>query len=187
MKPIAPIAALLLAGCATPLPPPTSAHEAFFQNLTRLCGKKLEGRLVSSDPQDSEMRSQPLVAHFRDCSATEVRIGFKVGTDSSRNWVVSRTSAGLRLKHVHRHADGTEDALSGYGGDTVADGSAWRQEFPADAFSKALFMRRSLAASTANVWAMEARSDGVFAYELRRPGRFFRVDFDVPRRSISPF
>ena len=65
------------------------------------------------------------------------------------------------------------------------EGTAQRQEFPADDFSKALFVRENIPASTTNVWAMEA-GGGIFAYELRRPGRFFRVEFDLTRPVAPP-
>ena len=87
--------------------------------------------------------------------------------------MISRTATGLRLKHDHRHRDGSEDALTQYGGDTVASGPARRQDFPADAFSRELFVRRDIAVSTANVWAVEVDPGRMFAYELRRPNRHF--------------
>jgi len=37
-----------------------------------------------------------------------------------------------------------------------------------------------------NVWAMEFSQQKTFAYELRRPGRFFRVDFDLTRPVAAP-
>ncbi len=46
-------------------------------------------------------------------------------------------------------------------------------------------MRENIAASTQNVWAMEAEPGRAFAYELRRPGRFFRVEFDLTRAGCS--
>jgi hypothetical protein len=170
------LVAIALSGCATV--PPTSPQDAFFESLKGNCGRVLAGRLVSSDQQDRDMTGKPLVANFVGCSNSEVRINFAVGADKSRNWVVTRTPGGLRLKHVHLHDDGTEDELSQYGGDTVSSGTASRQEFPADAFSKDLFTRRNIAQSTTNVWAMEAGTPNAFAYELRRPGRYFRVEFD---------
>jgi hypothetical protein len=36
-----------------------------------------------------------------------------------------------------------------------------------------------------NVWAVEVEPGALFAYELRRPGRFFRVEFDL-KRPIAP-
>lgn len=172
------LAVLLLGGCATAPSPNPQAQ--FFAALSSHCGQTLQGGLASNDPQDADMAGKPMTAHFRDCSASEVRINFAVGDDRSRNWVISRTSAGLRLKHVHLHEDGSEDELSRYGGDTVAPGTAERQEFPADAFSKELFTRRNIPASLTNVWAVEVRPRGFFAYELRRPGRFFRVELVQP-------
>ena len=124
--------------------------------------------------------------HVRDCGADEIRIPFHVGEDRSRAWVVTRTVTGLRLKHDHRHEDGSEDALTQYGGDTVSHGTAARQEFPADAFSKDLFVRENIPVSTANVWAMEVEPARLFAYELRRPDRFFRVEFDLARPVAAP-
>lgn len=125
--------------------------------------------------------------HVRQCSEREVRIPFHVGEDRSRTWVVSRTASGLRLKHDHRHRDGSSDALTMYGGDSRAPGTAERQEFPADVESIALFTTQGRAVSNANVWAMEI-SDRHFAYELRRPSgpgqRFFRVEFDL--RPVTP-
>ena len=101
-------------------------------------------------------------------------------------WVVTRTEAGLRLKHDHRHEDGSEDALTQYGGDARAGGSATRQEFPADDFSKQLFVENEIPDSVLNVWALEVRRGGVFAYELRRPNRLFRVEFNLKRRVPAP-
>lgn len=134
--------------------------------------------MVSDDAADADMAGKRLVMHVRDCSPQEVRIPFLVGKDASRTWIVTRTPDGLRLKHDHRHADGAEDELSQYGGDTADAGTAERQEFPADAFSKQLFEAKGNPASVANVWAMEL-TETMFAYELKRPERFFRVEFDL--------
>lgn len=154
--------------------------DVFLARLNALCGQRFEGKVVTSDPLDADFANSRLLMHVRDCSAAEVRIPFHVGEDKSRTWVLIRTDAGLRLKHDHRHEDGTEDELSQYGGDTAAAGTATRQEFPADEFSKELFLTKGNPASVTNVWAVEA-ADALFAYELRRPERFFRVEFDLTR------
>jgi hypothetical protein len=124
--------------------------------------------------------------HVRHCTPGELRIPFHVGTDRSRTWVLTRTGAGLRLKHDHHHEDGSPDLLTMYGGDTTGPGTATRQEFPADAESKALFERQGLTASLANVWAMEVEPGRRFVYELARPGRLFRVEFDLSRPVPAP-
>ncbi|MFN0023270.1 MAG: hypothetical protein ACKVS5_05155 [Parvularculaceae bacterium] len=168
-----------LASCASSGGKP-SAHDAFFAALAERCGKAYEGRLVTTDAADADMAGARLVMEVRSCTADEIRIPFHVGEDHSRTWVVSRTGEGLRLKHDHRHEDGSSDVLTLYGGDTAGPGSATRQEFPADAYSKEMFIREGRAVSVDNVWAIEI-DDARFAYELKRPNRFFRVEFDVTR------
>ena len=175
-----------LGGCATPAAV-EDPQARFFARLAALCGKAFEGRIASPPAEaDAAFAGKRLTMHVRSCTDDEIRIPFHVGEDRSRTWVVSRTGAGLRLKHDHRHADGGEDRLTQYGGDTAAAGTAARQEFPADDFSKALFVREKLQASTTNLWAMEIEPRGSFAYELRRPGRFFRVEFDLGRAVPAP-
>lgn len=180
-------AALLLSACAGVAPPQPA--DQFMAQLQAHCGKAYEGKVVTSDPADDAMRSQRLVMHVRECRAGEVRIPFHVGDDRSRTWIVTRTATGLRLKHDHRHADGSSDELTMYGGDTASLGTARRQEFPADAESIALFTRTNRSVSNSNVWAMEV-GQAHFAYELRRPpvpgGRFFRVEFDLARPVAPP-
>lgn len=144
-----------------------------------------EGRLVTTDPADADMAGARLVMHVRECAGAEIRIPFHVGEDRSRTWVLSRTRDGLRLKHDHRHEDGSSDVLTMYGGDTSSAGTVTRQEFPADQFSKDLFLREGRAVSVDNVWAIEIDS-ARFAYELRRPNRHFRVEFDLAAPVPSP-
>ena len=179
------VATAALAACATP-PLGEDPQLRFFDALRTLCGSAYEGRVVTSDAADRELAASRLVMHVRACSDEEIRIPFHAGEDRSRTWVISRTASGLRLKHNHRHRDGSEDVLTQYGGDTVAPGTARRQEFPADAFSRELFVRRNIAASTANVWAVEVEPARLFAYELRRPNRHFRVEFDLTRPVTPP-
>jgi hypothetical protein len=177
LRSLALLAALLLSACAAT--PPLDPAGPFFARLQALCGRSFAGRVVTADPADAGFAGKPLVMQVRDCSATEVRIPFSVGEDRSRTWIVTRTASGLRLKHDHRHPDGSEDALSQYGGDSAAPGTAGRQAFPADAFSRTLFLARGNPASVANVWGMEIEPGVMFAYELRRPNRHFRVEFDL--------
>ncbi|MFN4091746.1 MAG: hypothetical protein ACK4FG_02465 [Brevundimonas sp.] len=180
MKRIAILALLALSACAT-APAPVTPQDAFFANLSALCGQRFEGRVVTTAPADAAFANARLLMHVRDCSADEVRIPFWVGEDHSRTWVVTRTEAGLRLKHDHRHEDGTEDVLTQYGGDTVGPGTAERQEFPVDVFSQALFTRENRTVSNTNVWAIEVHPGRIYAYELRRENRHFRVEFDLGR------
>jgi hypothetical protein len=179
LRPFAAVAALLLSACAS-MPAARPADE-FFGRLQALCGQSFAGRVVSTDPQDADFAGKPLVMRVTGCTDREVRIPFAVGEDRSRTWVITRTADGLRLKHDHRHTDGTEDELSQYGGDTETEGSVARQEFPADAFSRTLFLGKGNPASVTNVWAVEVHPGKTYAYELRRPNRFFRVEFDLSK------
>ncbi|MDZ7628001.1 MAG: hypothetical protein U5J99_06275 [Parvularculaceae bacterium] len=178
------ICAMALSGCATPAPPSTSQDD-FFAAISARCGRAFEGKLVTTDAADAGMVSARLVMDVRECSSAEIRIPFHVGDDRSRTWVLIRTDAGLRLKHDHRHEDGGEDALTQYGGDTAGAGTPARQEFPADKFSKDLFLREGRAVSVDNVWAMEIGAE-IFAYELKRPNRHFRVEFDLAHPVGNP-
>jgi len=167
----------------TPLP-----ADAFLGAIADLCGLAYAGRVTANEPSapDDPFAGKALVMHVRECGPAQVRIPFHVGEDRSRTWVLTRTASGLRLKHDHRPADGSADVLTMYGGDTANAGSAARQEFPADAESRALFKRQGLQASIENTWAMEIQPGVKFIYELARPGRLFRVEFDLSRPVPAP-
>lgn len=162
--------------------------DAFMSSLARLCGQAFAGRITANEPRTDRdpFEGKALVMHVRECRPGEVRVPFHVGEDRSRTWVVTRTDSGLRLKHDHRHEDGTPDVLTMYGGDSRGAGTATRQEFPADAESIALFEREGLSAATGNVWAIELEPAVRYVYELARPGRLFRVEFDLTRPVTPP-
>jgi hypothetical protein len=185
MKRLVPLAALALCGCAI-VPRSDGPQQLFWARLWALCGQSYAGRVVSDDPADRDMAASRLVMHVFSCTPEAVRIAFHVGADRSRTWVIGRTATGLRLKHAHRRRDGGEEARSQYGGDTVSTGSARRQEFPADRFSRDLFVRENIPASAANVWAVEIAPGRSFAYALDRDGRHFRIEFDLTRPVAAP-
>ena len=176
-----------LAACATfPQSSGSLAPEqrAFWTSVRAHCGRAYEGRVALSTGSagDTAMAGKRLVMHVRECGANEIRIPFHVGDDRSRTWVLTRTEAGIRLKHDHRHADGTPDAITQYGGDTREPGAATRQSFPADAHTVSLNPVYGT-----NVWTMEIMP-ATFVYELIRVGtdRRFRVEFDLTRAVPPP-
>ncbi|WP_420430962.1 hypothetical protein [Hyphobacterium sp.] len=178
-------ASLLVAGMAGCSARDQRAEPAtLFDTLQTYCGQAFEGRVTSDDPRDADWASQTLVMHVRECSADEIRIPLHVGEDRSRTWVVTRTDDGFRLKHDHRHEDGSEDVLTQYGGDSSTV-TATRIEFPADAFSRDLFVREGIEASAQNVWLMEIDSES-FTYGLDRPDRTFRAAFDLSEPVSAP-
>lgn len=155
------------------------------------CGKAYEGRIVANEPKPTTpdaFEGKRLVMHVRGCDTPGARleIPFHVGEDRSRTWILTRLPEGLRLKHDHRHEDGSPDAMTFYGGDSREAGSTSRQAFPVDAESVALFQKGGLNASVENTWAMEIHAD-TFIYELSRPnGRMFKVAFDLTRPVEPP-
>lgn len=159
----------------------TTASAAFLSSLRSHCGKAYEGQIVNPQPSDSAMVGQRLVMHVRGCGDT-VRVPFHVGNDRSRTWVFTQTASGVRLKHDHRHEDGSEDRVTQYGGDALPTGTASRMEFAADAFTAEL-----IPAARTNVWTVEVLPQ-TFSYQLRREGtdRRFRVDFDLSRPVPAP-
>lgn len=162
--------------------------------IRQYCGQSYAGRIVANTPPDGEsppatdpFEGMALVMHVRECNDNELLIPFHVGDNRSRTWIITRTDTGLRLKHDHRHEDGSEDAVTMYGGDTAAPGTAIRQEFPVDAFSIEMFEREGLNVSVTNTWAMEIEPGTRFLYELRRPtGRLFQVEFDLTMPVETP-
>ena len=185
---------LLVACSAEPEPAPdavdaaaaatvVSPADAWWAALSGLCGSAFEGRVTESVPPDPEMESATLVMHVRSCQEDVIRVPFFVGEDRSRTWVLTRTDAGLRLKHDHRHEDGSEDEVTQYGGDTVEDGTAEAQAFHADDFTAEL-----VPAAATNVWTMELVPGERFAYVLRREGsdRRFRAEFDLTSPIATP-
>lgn len=175
-------------GAANPLGDAHPAN-AFMARLAQHCGEAFAGRvLVDAPPQDNDaFGDRDLIMHVRECSADEIKVPFHVGDDHSRTWVITRTGQGLRLKHDHRHEDGSDHTVTWYGGDTATVGTATRQEFPVDQESIDLFEREGLDASTVNVWAIEIEPGTRYLYELARPtGRLFQVEFDLTRPVDTP-
>jgi len=152
------------------LPP---EQEAFWNALQALCGQAFAGT-------DEEVGR---VMHVRQCFPGEIRIPLHVDDDRSRTWIVTRQADGLRLKHDHRHEDGTEEEVTRYGGDTRDAGSARAQEFWADDFTGEL-----VPGAGNNIWTMEVHPGDRFAYQLVRTGEEWvvRWEFDLTEPVTAP-
>ena len=155
------------------------------------CGAAYAGRVVSNDAADADMAGKPLIMHVRVCDGGEVQIPFHVGEDRSRTWFLTAVEGRYRLKHRHRHADGSLDARTFYGGESVGPakplpGGGWQVAFPVDEFSKQMFVAQGIPQSATNVWTVEHVPGRMFAYQLARPGRLFRVEFDLTKPVALP-
>ncbi len=181
---LAALGAVTMIACADqPAPPPVAPVDAYWASLTGPCGKAFAGAVEEAPAGDTSFANKALVMHVRECNDSVIRIPFHVGEDRSRTWVLTRTADGVRLKHDHRHADGMEDSVTQYGGDSRPDSSATTVEFPADAFTAQL-----IPAAATNVWTMIVEPGTRFVYALRREGtdRRFRVAFDLTTEVAAP-
>lgn len=167
-----------------------SDQDRFFESVSKLCGQAFAGKMVTDHPLDADLKGRAMIMHVRSCTAETIKIPLHVEDDRSRTWVLTRKTgaaeAGIELKHDHRHADGSEDEVTQYGGRTRTPGIGTRQEFPADAFSKALFERTGRPNSSLNTWGMEIKSGKRFIYEVTRPNRHVRFEFDLSQPISAP-
>jgi hypothetical protein len=169
----------VLTACRTAAP-----ADSLWSALQPLCGKAFEGRVVEgTESSDDAFRQQRLVMHVRECAAGEIRIPFHAGENRSRTWVLTRTVTGVRLKHDHRHEDGSEDRITQYGGDTRAITDPLSLDFQADEHTAKL-----IPAAAPNIWTIAVQPGRTFTYALRREeqGRRFRVEFDLTRPVETP-
>jgi hypothetical protein len=142
-------------------------QDAFFDRLLAACGATYTGAAVFPADPGEDWKDQVLVAHVETCEAGEVRIPFTVGADQSRTWVLRRIEGGLELKHDHRHADGTPDEITDYGGVTREAGTALAQSFPADDYTADLIPE-----AATNEWFLSFSEDGSeLTYYLERHGK----------------
>lgn len=159
-------------------------HDRFFELIAKHCSKAFEGKVVV-DSEPSPAFAKRLVMHVRKCSDSQLQIPFHLGDDASRTWIISKTGSGLNLKHDHRKQDGSDDPLTMYGGHTIDAGFDHMQSFPADQYSKELFVARGIPQSVGNTWQMFIYDDK-FVYRLIRQGREFRVEFDLSKPVDTP-
>lgn len=161
------------------------SQDAFFDAISDLCGNAYEGSVTVDNQSNGSFANKTLIMHVRRCDQTQLQVPFHVGDDASRTWIITKTGSGLSLKHDHRHSDGSEDVLTQYGGHTVDAGWPQVQSFPADQFSKELFVDNAIPQSVGNTWQMYIYPE-TFTYRLIRQGREFRVDFDLTKTVEPP-
>jgi len=155
--------------------------QIFWDHLKLHCGKAYEGTITQA-PENDSFREKKLVMHVRHCEDNLIKIPFFVGDDKSRTWVFSFSEGKIKLKHDHRHADGSEDKITQYGGESTHAGLASIQFFPADEQTCILIDYACM-----NVWYITL-DEKSFTYNLRRMGtdRAFSVSFDLTQTVEKP-
>lgn len=132
----------------------------FFATLKSLCGQQFEGVLVYPKDPQHDFAGKRLQADFAACSERQIKMPFQVGADKSRTWIIIRTPAGLALQHDHRHADGTPDAVTMYGGMASTTGSTLSQSY---------YTARLVKGAATKVWSISISADGtILTYHLER-------------------
>lgn len=159
---------------------PISKLDSFWNALQQHCGKAYEGIIISGATAD--FKDKKLVMHVKACEENRIRIPFNVGDNRSRTWVLTKTKSGIILKHDHRHEDGSEDAVTQYGGTSTNEGFSNMQIFPAD-----IQTQKTIPAAASNVWWITI-NDSSFTYNLRRIGsdRLFTVSFNLKQPIETP-
>ncbi|MEM1088352.1 MAG: hypothetical protein AAGH90_11530 [Pseudomonadota bacterium] len=164
-----------------------SVADVWFESLSSLCGQgAFAGTLVSTDEADAGFRDAELIVGPAVCGEDQIRLPLAVGEDRSRTWVISKLANGYQLKHDHRHKDGTEDALTQYGGMAYGTGRTDWQQFPVDEETRTLFVREQIEVSNLNTWGMQIQPGALFAYQMWRPERNFRIEFDLTEQVDAP-
>ena len=168
-------------------------QDVFMDQLTKLCGNAYSAKVVSTDARDSVWRSSAIIVGPVNCERSSIIFPLSIGDNRAQSWVIQAKSGGLSFKHVHKqhaHSDGSVDPINNYGGQTQSMGSALRQDFPADTFSRKLFREQGLPASATNVWALDIKPGEALGYEMSRPqtlaqlkageaARYFRMEVDI--------
>ena len=187
MKRLIPLAICLMSGVTFAREAPLVSiptHDAFFSSIKKHCGKAFEGKIVV-DNAPGGWADKKLIMHVRKCTETQLQIPFHVGDNASRTWIITKTGSGLSLKHDHRKPDGSDDPATMYGGHTLEAGWPEVQSFPADQYSKELFVKQGIPQSIGNTWQIFVYPQ-TFSYRLLREGREFRVDFDLKNPVATP-
>jgi hypothetical protein len=151
----------------------SQSQTAFFKNIKKLCGQSFEGATQFPQNPDHPLVGKKLVITIDSCSDKEIRIPFQVGEDKSRTWILRLDEKGLLFKHDHRHADGTPDEVTMYGGWAAVEGTAYSQRFPADSDT-----RKLIPEAATNVWMIEIdkeKQEIVYYLERHKEPRYRAV------------
>lgn len=167
----------------------TASENSVWNVLSANCGKAFVGKIVKDTAPSDTWTNARIVMHVRDCSENEIKVPLHVDENRSRIWIITKLPTGkMRLKHDHRHEDGSSDDVTMYGGTSAsisvggidADDTA-TVTFPVDAESIASFKKNGLDASVTNSWHLSV-GETTFHYKLTRPsGREFDVAFDLKK------
>lgn len=156
----------------------TEAFEHFFAKMSEQCGNAYPGGLTL-EPEGDEMLDgdELLVVHFRECGDDQLKLPFHIEHqdgewDRSRTWIFTKHDDRLELRHDHRKPDGSDDEVTMYGGLSVGEGTAIRQEFQSVSRTEETGIFRG--------WRVEIEPGVRYTYGTIRGEEWsWRVDFDL--------
>jgi len=168
-------------GCSSK--PDVGPQDAFWSNVSGLCGRAFPGRVIIDSTKSPTFRDKPLALYIAECTDEQVVMPLLI---EGQEWVTLTLTYGndtLMLKHAHDTDAGDTSLPSGYGGSTRGPGTGTSQDFYADEFTGHL----SEGASD-TVWTIELRPGAILSYKLRREGsdRHFHAAFDLTRGRPAP-
>lgn len=150
--------------------------QKFWSNLQQHCGKSYEGEITKGGKEGDGFTGNRLVMQVLSCKENEIKIPFYVGENKSRTWILTKDENQLiKLKHDHRHEDGSEDRITQYGGQNPNHGFEKIQVFPAD-----METTQRIPYASTNLWWISLDEQN-FTYNLQVVGRnrVFSVSFDL--------
>ena len=156
-----------------------SAQVKFYNHFKTLEGKSFLGKEVFAGEGVNSWADLELVMTVRECLDTIAYIPFRVGDNTSRTWmVIMENGDKLRFRHDHRHADGTPEDLTMYGGYALDGGTPFKQIFPADEYTCNMLER-----ICDNEWTVAFSEDlSTYSYSLKKEGNLvIQVDFDLTK------
>lgn len=159
----------------------------FINQFKNIEGQYFEGKILQGGREGDGFVGNKLIMHVAKVADAELRIPFFVGENKSRTWIITKNENGtLKLKHDHRHEDGSPEDVTFYGGDASNFGWDNLQMFPADDETC-----RMIDYACHNVWWIMIDGN-TFTYNLRRIGseRVFTVSFDLSesiRSDLKPW
>lgn len=130
-----------------------ASDSPLFDHLKELDGKTYTGRMAYPNDPGHDM-NKPMEITVKVVSENEIHVPFKVGEDRSRTWILTRSKAGVQLKHDHRHPDGSPDELTNYGGLDTQQQLGTLLVFPADEETAQM-----LPEASTNVWTFRLTPD----------------------------
>ena len=159
-------------------------QEAFWSMLFHHCGQAYRGEVTNVTQYYKDVViDREFVLHFFDCSDDRIHIAFHIDDERSRNWIITPVDGTLRLAHIHRYSDGSEEDFSRYGGKAPVPGLSTRQIFWADEHTAELAPERE-----DNFWYLEFVNGEVLQYGVIWPahGHALRFDFDLTQPVEAP-